>query len=188
MVRSCYTVGMVFSPGGPVVPVRWFFAAKGAEPLGFATPFYSRNWEDAASKFDDLGERPGPRKWFNGQRHVLLTGTGPKCATVGLQNGLAPGQTEAKRVTTDGVPVCCLTELGFFLTGDGYGPSPGIAWNAGGGATGQGGAEWNRPVPWHALGGASGLGEATWSQPVPTTWTTDGQAGQGDGSADWIPL
>lgn len=144
MVRSCYTVGMRFSESSGVIPCRWFFADGGAKYLDAPTAFYSRNWEDKASKFDTLGEQPGNRRWSNGQRPALALGR-RLCDPVELfLLGPPPGVTLNRDVVPGPVPACCLDPLGAGLGGDGFKSDGATRWDGSGAGVGGGAGGWKR--------------------------------------------
>ncbi len=124
---------MRFAPGGPIVPVQWFFTAPGALLLGKPTVFYSRNWEDAAEKFDELGERPGPRRWVSGLRKAFLDGQRFCSPPDFLDVGLPRGKTLDRIITLDGVPLCCLPRSPAIYFSSGFSSRLSVTWNAGGG-------------------------------------------------------
>jgi hypothetical protein len=165
MIRSCYTTKMAFSPTSGPVPVYWFFAARDAKYLGTDTVFYSRNWEDASEKFDALGEQPGKRPWYVGQRPALATGQLRCDPDDFFQHGLPAGELLARPVLVGPVPLCCVDPEG------------------------AGGAGWSWPwvnaISSRGAGGGAGLGVAVWSPGV--DWTAAG-GGVGDGSSSWIPF
>lgn len=76
LVRSSYIGAMVFSPGGPPFPVRWFRAAPNALAFPYAHSFFSYDSEDEKDN-DGIGERRPPRgDWYNGMRPAALIGDG----------------------------------------------------------------------------------------------------------------
>jgi len=109
-IRSCYATTMVFQPGGAAIPVRWYFAPKGAKLFPRAHAFFSRNWEDKGDQFDTIGEQPGLRPWRNGIGPNLVRGDGV-CASVEQLSGDAVtlGSTGVD-IYSNGVPVCCVPE------------------------------------------------------------------------------
>lgn len=112
LLRSCYTVDMVFRDGDAPQQVRWFRAAKEAKLFEGPQAFFSYNWEDDPT--GPVGEqRPGRRPWSNGQ--------GPACAKgikepFGLpewfQRGLPPGNPLSALPSHAKVPVQCCCTLG----------------------------------------------------------------------------
>lgn len=107
MLRSCYDVDMVFWPGGPPIRVRYFFTAKGAKIIDGPNLFNSRNWEDDKTQVFDLGEQPGPRTYYRGQRPFCAFGK----VNCGFGKKFADGQegpfNPPLAVTFQGVPKCC---------------------------------------------------------------------------------
>jgi hypothetical protein len=167
MVRSCYTVPMRFKDGDAPVMVRWFFVDRGAKYFPGLNSFYSRNWEDASEKFDEIGEQPGNRRWVNGQRPALALGQRLCDDPLLFRFGLAPGQTISRGVVAGPVPVCCLDPLGTGGGGEGFAYDGSTEWIGSGGAVADGEASWVRVVPdtqeWFGYGGGTGGGSETWT-------------------------
>lgn len=83
MIRTAYTTRMRFFEGGPLVPVRWYFADKGAKTFPkyhrFASgAFTLEHHEENAIKFYDGPGEPVPRYFerddFNGANLLGTTG------------------------------------------------------------------------------------------------------------------
>jgi hypothetical protein len=104
-----------------------------------------------------------------------------------LQNGLPAGVFENKEVTREGVPLCCLPAA-LPLVGDGFGPSPAVAWNAGGAGAYSGEAVWKTRRGRIGFGYLKIGGSAKWQVTTATPWPVSGQALQYGGSAVWLPL
>jgi hypothetical protein len=162
-LRSCYQTSMVFRPGGPGVPIKWFWCHPDAKYVGVPTPFYSRNWEDKSEKFDEGGEQPGKRPWLPGLRPHLLDGMRLCRPITYLMFGIHAGMTLRRKVTTGGVPICCLDldELG--QQPGGVSPSGSGAWFGFGGLTLSGQSRWAKGQ-WPVIGQALCFGgAATWA-------------------------
>jgi hypothetical protein len=107
-VRSCYSVNMIFAPGGPPVLVDWFFTEPKAEVFTGPNLFNSRNWEDDRGQVFDLGEQPGTRPWRNGQKPAGLVGRGNCGDALLFESGQSGPFSPARSATIQGVPACCL--------------------------------------------------------------------------------
>jgi len=147
MIRSSYTVGMRFSRTSGIVPVRWFFAARGAKYIGVPNAFFSTNWEDASTKFVFYGEQPGPRHWSNGQRPALAVGQRICEPSEDFTVGIAEGVTLGRSIAAGPVPSCCLDPLGAGGPGFGFVWEGAVSWGASGGAVGTGVSSWVRIPP-----------------------------------------
>lgn len=153
---------MVFSPGGPNVPVKWFWPDPDAPLLGVPTPFYSRNWEDKSEKFDPLGEQAGKRPWLPGLRSHLLNGERLCRPITYLMFGFDPGQVLNGKVTKDGVPLCCFDKDAVGFQRGGKSPSGSGSWFGFGGLTLSGQSRWVKG-PWPTVGmSLCFAGSATW--------------------------
>jgi hypothetical protein len=102
-------VGMKFTLGGPTVQVRWFRCLPGALPLPTSNLFFSRNWEDKADRFDELGEQSGPRPWSRGVSLPFAFGKHLCDQVEWFSQGVPASALPIKRpVTQQGLPLCCL--------------------------------------------------------------------------------
>jgi len=110
-IRSAYVANFRFEPGGPLVPVQWFFAKPGAQHFPGQHGYYSLQWEDShlAAPVGEQG---------NSSTHVYSLGQGPaelngrcvKCVNPALFNsdGSPPGVIPPVQVNSAGVPITCL--------------------------------------------------------------------------------
>jgi hypothetical protein len=150
--------------------VRWYFCRPGAQPLGFATPFYSRNWEDASEKFDEIGEQPGPRPWDRGMPPPCSEGVRLCRPRVYLSRGLPPGRLLSRQVTQAGVPLCCCVDVpAFDESGGSVGPG-GILWESVGPVGFSGSAMWFRGSRGHEPYALCWSGSANWEVNVPSLY------------------
>lgn len=108
VVRSCYRTEMRFGPNGPVVPVRWFFARKGAKFFPGHHLFGSSNYASYRGDYPGVGEvRFAPREWDNGARPAGLDGKS-FCGTLLQFEGALTGSEPGLPANAEGVPFCCL--------------------------------------------------------------------------------
>lgn len=178
---------MRFVPGGPLVKVQWFFAADRAPFIGFPTPFYSRNWEDASEKFDAVGEQSGRRQWVNGQRLFLLDGQQHCDDDEALQHGLTVVPAAIRPVTLAGVPLCCFEPSPFVCSAVGFRQAPTTVWGHCGAFTFSGLSRWQAGSGWRADGAVQLGGSASWSTGG-SVWTSSARALVFEGSASWVTL
>lgn len=103
---------MRFRPGGPGVLVQWFRAKPGAKLFPGEHGYYSLNWEDdhAPSPVGEDRSLMVPR-WANGSGPALLDGHCVRCVDPSLfgSDGVPPGITGPVVVTSNGVPITCLS-------------------------------------------------------------------------------
>jgi len=112
-VRSCYTAPMRFGPNGPVVRVRWFFAAPNAKDFPGHHVFGSLNYAREKRDYEGLGEFTfKDRVWDRGERPPGMDGQ-HFCGTPLQFEGALTGNEPGLPVGPAGVPFCCI--------GPGYG-------------------------------------------------------------------
>lgn len=98
LLRSCYRTDMVFTAGGPAIPIRWYFCDKTAKVLPYATTFNSRNWSKQLTPWPEIGEVEGsPRVWVDGSI--------PKDEPTGIIVGTEDEWQEGQATIEDGIPV-----------------------------------------------------------------------------------
>lgn len=107
-LRSCYQRPMRLTPGGPLVPVRWYFTRKDAAVFPFPHRFGPATWDSIHKQPSDLGDQADlPMRWSNGAN---INGTdgrrfaGPVRA---FRFGALPFDPAIPR-GAGGVPVACL--------------------------------------------------------------------------------
>jgi hypothetical protein len=109
VMRSAYRVNMRFTPGGPLVPVQWYFAKPGAKVFG-DHGFMSLNWEDDPELPGAVGEDRGTSpSWFYGWSPSTLNGKCPKCYDPSLFGplGMPTGLLFDNPVDSSNVPAPC---------------------------------------------------------------------------------
>lgn len=121
-IRSCYETNFLFYPGSPVVPVRWYFAPRGATIFPGVNEFVSANWDDTKGDSGFLGEQGGPRPWNSGTTPRFMLGK-EVCDPIEWFRIGQPPVLLGKPATRGGVPICC-TDLckdsGLTIDGDRY--------------------------------------------------------------------
>jgi hypothetical protein len=102
--------------GGRKRPVRWFFAAPGALPIGVDNAFASLNWVDK-NDWDGLGpgeDSNAPRRWSNGALpDPELNGRKPLCGPPEWWASGVPPDAPDLLYSLTSVPLCCRGPLAF---------------------------------------------------------------------------
>jgi hypothetical protein len=109
LLRSCYTVPMVFSAGAAPVNVRWFFTRPGAKVFPAEHAFSSWNW-NTDEELCDIGESARqPLPWSNGQRPSCAQGRGKFAGELEyFRTGQPLSYGPNHRLDVGGVPgLCC---------------------------------------------------------------------------------
>lgn len=184
MLRVCYDAEMVFEPGGPRVPIRWFQVPDDRPGLGFYNRFSSRNFGGREGSPDGLGEVPQLRRRGHPSRPPFPYSGGAPDGPLACWQATAPGPFPDLPLSPDGSIAGCpqamtgalgggkaIQEWGRFLVagrtggvGGGAGIHPQtVAMRAAGGARANGAAEIALGVAYDALGGALAGGEAVWT-------------------------
>jgi hypothetical protein len=113
LARSCYTRNMILVPGGPAVPVSWYFAKEGAKPFPFPHRFGSAIWDYTRGVPTTLGDQAtSPMVWRNGS--PLNTSGGLQFAgDPAFFRGEGPSSFTPLILAPDGTPVSCLSPSTF---------------------------------------------------------------------------
>jgi hypothetical protein len=110
VLRSCYSTSMQFSPGGPNVPVDWFWCPPGAKYFTNRHTFGSLVWDGGQSVgTHTIGEVPGaPRVWRNGSIPGPYPGDHPAGPLASFVSGCS-GQPDLP--WSGGMPTACAVPL-----------------------------------------------------------------------------